>query len=82
VGVTALDSLNVRCSARLFRRQLRSGSLNLLATEVASMAQLPIALLPPEQAGGSAETGVAERSGVNQLTPEQRALAPASHDFY
>jgi error-prone DNA polymerase len=62
--------------------QLRSGSLNLLATEVTSMAQLPIALLPPEQAGGSAETGVAERRDGNQLTPGQRAFAPASHDFY
>jgi error-prone DNA polymerase len=62
--------------------QLRSGSLNLLATEVTNMAQLPIALLPPEQAGGSAETEQAERSSGNQLTPEQRALAPASHDFY
>jgi hypothetical protein len=51
---------------------------------VTSMAQIPLALLPPEQAGGLAETGVAERSdgNVDQLTPEQRALAPASHDFY
>ena len=62
--------------------QLRSGTLNLLATDVTAMARLPLALLPPEQVEAKPGNGVAGRGAAGPLTAEQRTPAPASHDFH
>ncbi len=60
--------------------QLRSGSLNLLAEQVAPLARVPDALLPP-MAVGAAGAGAAVRDGAAPFATLHPAT-PASRDFH